>query len=115
MLLNIPADESRASCSSSLRIWTNKPVSSIFTHQNPLVYELTAQAGNVIMKRLKNSIELVCYTGVQPCAYDYERSCSHNQNGKICAKAKCADSIDEHQITKSVYFISQWIASSYGL
>src|SRR5439155_11294608 len=106
---------SRASCSLSLFSRTNKPVSSIFPHHNPLVDELTAQAGDVIMKSLKNSIELICYSRVQACTYDYKHSCSHNQNSKICAKAKCTDSIDEHQITKSVYFITQWVASSDSL
>src|SRR5436190_215982 len=106
---------SRPSCSLSLFSRTNKPVSSIFPHHNSLVDELTAQTGNVIMKCLKNGIELVRYSRVQPCTYDYKHSCSHNQNGKICAKAKCTDSIDEHQITKSVYFITQWVASCYGL
>ncbi len=35
-------------------MWTNKPVSPVFPHHNLLINELSAQAGDVIIKRLKN-------------------------------------------------------------
>ena len=47
-----------ASFLSPLLMRSNKPIAPVFPHHNPLIDKLAAQAGNVIMKRLENGVDL---------------------------------------------------------